>query len=281
MTMTTSEHAVERFVKEAADGDGSTPPVVRPALKTLLYDMAALVDPDAVNRDVEYGLRDGFPDLRRLVEWYQRAAVRTFGHLATVWNPEDIVYDETLQAATLHHPPDAVTPLPPEKAEAMRDLYEATVLLPACSDAYVDLRTSAGEYVGTDGANVDPYEIRPEDQANIAMRPGYQVLDRQQRRTLRELWGGFQDRRELLTWLESLNGPTAGELDGPLSRGAIADSVFMDYLVHERAAPKAQAYRVTIAATHLLPAFVDGVRSLSAGEAIELKREESAPTPSI
>jgi len=280
--MATSEGAIKRFVTDAADGDDAAPPVVRPALKTLLYDMAALFDPEAVDRDgVEYGLRDGFPDVRRLIEWYQRATVRTVGHLGEVWDPEDCIGDDTLLAATVHDPPGRVDPLSPAKAEAMRDLYESTVVLPACVDAYVDLRTSAGEYVGTDGQNVDPYDVDPERQANVAMRPGYQVIDRQQRHALRMLWGGFENRRELLTWLESLNGPVAGELSGPLASGAVADDTFMDYLVFERDRQRARAYRITIAATHLLPAFVDGVRSLSAGEAIELKREESTPIPQI
>lgn len=279
--MATSKQVAGEFIASAADGEADTPPVVRPALRTLLYDQAALFNPEPYDRDIEYGLRGGFPELRNAVEWYQRATVRTFGNLADEWPPEDLILDHTLLGALVENAPIDVEPLPDERARYLRELYEATIVHPACVDAYQELRTSAGEYVGTDGPNVDPYDVRPQDQANVAMRPGYQVLDQQQLRTLTTLWGGFDSRTHLLDWIHSLNAPTAGEIDPELAQDTLVDGVAMDHLLHEPDTESARSYRIGLAVSELLPAFVKGVRSLSAGEAIELKREDTAPTPSI
>lgn len=261
------------------DASAEEPQTVRPALRTLLYDQAALFDADAVDRGLEHGLRGGFPGRKGLIEWYQRAIVRTLGYLADRWRPQDMLSDETLLAGVIEGGTASTPPMPSDKARQYRAMLEAVVVHPACVRAYSDLRGSAGEYVGTDGENLSPYDINPAKQANVAMRPGYQVLDRQQRRTLSVLWGGFDNRGELLDWLHSLNAPTAGELRDEFAQDVLCDSTALHHLLHAPDTPTAQLYRQGLAVAELLPAFVDGVRRLSAGEAIELKRTEDREVP--
>lgn len=235
---------------------------VRPALLSLLYDQVELVD-----ADVGYDLRTGFKEVSDLIEWYQRANVRTLGNLAAIWPPTDCISDETLLAATVRDAPAET--FPEWKAREYRRLLEDEAVKPACREAYQSLRDSATEYVKSDddddssrvGTDLDPTK-----QGSVAMRPGFSSLDDQQAAVLEELWGGFESRYELDDWLHSLNSPTFGEIDDDLPRQVMRDEVALDYLIYERETEKAEMYRYTFATTVLLPNFVAAVRAIETAE---------------
>lgn len=242
---------------------------VKPALRTLVYDQARLVTQDSVGGWDEYALRQGFPNRREVIHWYQRAVVRTFGHIADAWEPKDCVADQTMLSAVIHRDDNRPKRMPDDAARSFRQYLESVVVQPACNKAYTDIRTKAMEYVKSeseDGSTWTPRDLDPSNQAAIAMRPGFQSVDEQQDAALRQLWGGFTDTNSLLDWSMALNSPTNGEIPSDFSEKITTDEVAMKYLVHDRDADRARAYREAFAASWLLPAFVDGVVAMDASE---------------
>lgn len=266
---------------------------LRPALSTLLHNQAALFDPSVAtgNRAIEHGFRDGFPDRRALITWYQRAQTRCLGYLAETWPPSALFADDVLLAATIRDPvvndlPDLevveqsefleralressllVEPMDEEMARRYRRLVEAHLIQPACQRAYQYLRGRAGEYTPTnDEDEEDALLIAPEEQAHVAMRPALQELDDKQARSLAQLWGGFDEFDRLLDWLHSLAEPANGELPSEFASRVVDDPVALRHLHHQPGTNAARLYRELWAAGVLLPVFVDGVQELSAGE---------------
>jgi len=243
----------------------------RPALPTLQHDQRALLDPRP-NDDLEHGLRGGFPDRRAAITWYQAAIVRSLGHITDQWDPVDLLSDRTLLSALIvgeERHEFAADPLTLEEAREYRQRLERVVVLPACNHAYNTLRKSAGEY---------PEDVResnhdPEGQDFVAMRPAYQVADRQQRRALERLWGGFNSIDDLQSWLHDLDEPTNGALEADLAarvgRDQVAIAHFLDRVDAESALEAdrlAQKFRERFAVAKLLPAFAEGISRLEAGE---------------
>lgn len=260
----TREKMIREFVG-GSDDYGVADKRVKPALLALLTDQAALLDA-SYSKTVEYDLRSGFPDRRSLIGWYQRAIVRTLGNIEDEWSPIDCVDDPTMLAALVNEPPRGVPDMAPETAEAYRRQVEAQIVQPACNRAYKGLRTKAVEYVKTpdsdeQGVNAD---LDPGEQANIAMRPGFQSLDTQQQRALSRLWGGFEDEDAILDWLHALNSPANGAVPDELSDEVLTDSLAVSRLTGD--SEEAATYRETFAATVILPAFVEGVRSMETTE---------------
>lgn len=240
----------------------------RPALPTLQADQRALLDPTPAD-DVRHGLRDGFPTRRELIIWYQRAIVRTFGEIVEGWSPTDLLRDRTLVGALLTGPEkeqyraDGMTE---QTASQYRQKLEQVVVLPACNRAYNALRANAGEYVdGADEADLD--DIDPDEQDHVAMRPAFQVADRQQSQALQQLWGGFEAVEHLQNWLHDLNEPTNGALDDDLPATIGRDTTAQTFLLTGRTDDDlARQYRERFAATMLLPAFAEGIAQMDAGE---------------
>lgn len=248
---------------------------VKPALVTLLVDQAALLNSE--HADVDYDLRSGFPSRRALLEWYQQATVRSLGHIGESWPPEACVGDEVMQAALLAD--DGVDILDVDgigrvSAREYRRFIEAVIVQPAFNKAYRSIRDTATEYVKTDEYDGDwtHQELDPSSQANVAMRPGFQVLDDRQSRALEELWGGFESADDLSEWLHALSAPTNGCVTPEFSQSVVVDDVAMDHLVHERDTEAARRYRESFAATAILPMFVEG---MEAAEAQELAKATS------
>ena len=243
----------------------------RPALPTLQRDQRALLDPGP-DDDVPHGLRDGFPNRRAAIAWYQRATVRSLGQITETWEPIDLLRDRTLLTALITGPERtqyAADPLDLDEARQYRRRLERVVLLPAFNEAYNALRPAAGEY--PDDAlqgNRDP-----EGQEFVAMRPAFQVADRQQSSALRELWGGFETIEALQSWLHNLAEPTNGSLEENLPARVGRDRVALRHLLGRIEAPtereaeeQARKYRERFAVVKLLPAFAAGIEEMEAGE---------------
>lgn len=258
----------------AADAqDAPTEHPVRPALSVLQQDQRALFREDDTGRyESEYHLKSGFPDREAVIRWYQRAIVRTFGHLtdrlpASVLETDPLllsclIVDETERRRYLGDG-DA---LPLWKAERVRDKFWATTLRPACRDAYRELADLAGEYIGGDDEGLDYQELDPDNQKHIAMRPGFQQLDTEQSEALDRLFDGFADRDDIQVWLHGLDQPTNGAIRGDI--GELVENAGPDvqYLLEGTDEPVKAQYIRELFAINLLPAFAKGVKDMSSGE---------------
>lgn len=250
---------------------------VKPALLTLLHDQAALLD--ASYGTATHDLRSGFPTGRALINWYQKATVRTLGNIADGWPPIDCVDDETIRAACVRDA-EGKNNLADWKATGVRRLLEAIIVQPACNRGYKALRPAATEYIASDDGETEAsgslQDLDPGRQKHVAMRPGFQTLDRQQQRVLEELWDGFDSTDALLDWLHGLNSPTNGEIADDIAQQVITDDVARAHLVEHNDTEAARGYREIFACGILLPAFVAGVRSLETAELASA--EQQAPT---
>ena len=240
----------------------------RPALPTLQADQQALLAPEPGD-ELRFGLRDGFPSRRELINWYQRAIVRTFGYIAEDWAPADLERDRVLLGSCLTGPDREAFDgdLDVDDARAYRLKLEEVIVLPACQRAYNDLRKRAGEYVDeSDNEKIE--DLDPASQDHVAMRPAFQIADRQQSRALRALWGGFEDIEHLQSWLHSLNEPTNGALEEEVPARIGRDPAGKKHLLDGRADSEVDArrYRERFAISELLPAFAQGIKRMEAGE---------------
>jgi len=257
-------------------GQDSAP---RPALQTLQADQRELIsgstDPvQPSDKRRLFGLREGFPDRRAAVDWYQRAIVRTWGYVAELWHPADLARDRTLLSALITGPERSQLvddPLALEATEEYRRRLERQAVLPACDRAYNTLRKSAGEYIDShdDEDDAPVGDIDPENQDHVAMRPAFQWMDRRQAKALNELWGGFRDEEELMDWLHDLAGPANGAVNEKLPAQVGRDPVAMDHLLEDdpsAPSPESRRYRERFVVHNVLPAFANGIARMSAGE---------------
>jgi len=211
-------------------------------------------------------LIDGFGNRRDIVEWWQRAAVMTFGNIEGEWPASSLIQDRTL----LNHLVGR-----DDVSWAVRRKHRENWLEPACNDAYNHLKTAAVERLPED--DDDPLaEISVSAIDDPAMRPAFSVLDTRQHTCLRSLWGGFESREQLSSWLATLNGATFGEINREFAGQLTRDRVAVRYLL-ERETQVAAVYRVKLAIKELLPAFATAAKRLQGGEATP--REEAEPSP--
>lgn len=235
---------------------------VRPSLSVLQDDQRALIRPVDTDRYTdEYHLRIGFPHRRAAIEWYQRAIVRTFGHIADdVGIDTQLTYGPLLDWLIPGRAGETGTP------RLGREQFEAEVLLPACNRAYNELRKVAGEYIDDDDGRAWT-DLDPEGQQHVAMRPGFQRLDAMQAKALGELWGGFPNREALFNWLHGLDEPTNGavreDIAALVNRSQLATELLLENYRPER---KARFFREEFAIRLLLPAFAGGVDRMHPGE---------------
>lgn len=212
---------------------------------------------DANQDDIRTDLLAGFNDRRDVVEWWQRATVLTFGHVADEWPAASLLHDRTLLRFLVRSTP---------VAKRARERYHAKWLEPACNAAYNHLKTQAVERLPT--TDDDPQDIDPEAIEDPAMRPAFTTLNDRQQQCLETLWGGFESRDELSPWLHSLNAATYGEIDREFWRRVTEDRVAIQYLL-EQNDQQALIYRVRLAIADLLPAFATAAKRLRAGEATQ------------
>ena len=209
-------------------------------------------------------LLSGFEDRREIVDWWQRAAVMTFGHLGEEWPPDSLLQDRALLSHLVRD--DRIS------ARA-RERYHTQWVEPACNDAYNHLKTEAVERLPEDGRNplegIDPTKID-----DPAMRPAFAALNERQQECLQTLWGGFESRERVSKWLHGLNSATYGEVDRGFSRQLTQDRVAVKYLLNTRE-QEAAIYRVRLAIGELLPAFATAAKRMQAGESAREDSETS------
>lgn len=266
------EDIIGVFGEEAQlDPGDATDLRVKPALVTLLVDQARLLNDEYA--EVDHDIRAGFPTRRAIIEWYQKATVRSLGHIGGRWPPESCIGDEVMLAALLADSDDveilaAGGRIGRVSAKQYRMLLEATVVQPAFNRAYRSIRDSATEYVKSDEYDGEwsHTELDPASQANVAMRPGFQVLDDRQSRSLDQLWGGFDDVDALSEWIHALSAPANGCVPDGFHESVIVDDVALENLVYNRETVEARQYREAFAATSVLPMFVEGMEAAEAQE---------------
>ncbi|MFC6975684.1 hypothetical protein ACFQL1_15075 [Halomicroarcula sp. GCM10025709] len=212
-----------------------------------------------------YALSDGFGHRREVINWWQAACVRTFGHLQQEFPANQIVRDERLLAALTGDQSD--------DAHLRQRVLERSI--DACDRAYRDLEGRAQEWLADSENSAEDYQsIDPADQDHVAMRPAFSRLDTEQARVLASLWDGFADREAITRWTHAL--PAVAEFDDLLDRSittAIAtDRHALDMLQQET--HTAHNWRDRFAATILLPAFAARTDRLRAGERATASRSE-------
>lgn len=203
-------------------------------------------------------LTEPFEDRRALVNWWQAAAVRTFGHLPTFFPAGDILRDGRLTSALIGEDTDA-------DAHTRQRILEKT--LEATRRSYRDLEVRATEWLSENTDGHDDYRrIDPTNQQHIAMRPAFSRLDREQAKALTRLWGGFEDRLTLSEWVHSL--PSIVDfndvLDQPLPAYLARSGHARRMLCADTDAGR--VYRERFAAGLLLPAMGNRAKKLRASE---------------
>ncbi|WP_254841132.1 hypothetical protein [Natronomonas marina] len=233
-----------------------------------------LFDGDADRTPEIVPITDGFDARRDLLNWWQAACVRSFGHLSTRFPARQLLYDKALVDALTADDP---TPGQQHERERVREHVMA-----ACTAAYRDLEGRAHEWLpgdeGPDGGKSDYRQIDPERQTHIAMRPAFSRLDAGQATILRELWGGFASRGEIVHWCHRL--PAVADFSEVLD----GETDPTEWLVTDRAAVEkltdrsesGRDWRERFAAAVLLPAFAVRAKRLQGGA---LERSKRDPNP--
>jgi hypothetical protein len=252
-------------------------------------------------------ITERFENRRAVINWWQAACVRTFGHLSSVYPPKALVRDNALTealtvnetSATATDSPSSGTPMADGATMSVSAASSAQVVesqatangqkrtrkrlqervLSACSTAYRDLETRAHEWLAdSNHTDSDWTQINPEKQRHVAMRPAFSRLDKEQSSALQDLWGGFDGRAELMEWTHGL--PAVADfgqvLDTDLSTALVKDDNAVGMLTEpEPATETAAVWREKFAATILLPAFATRAAKLQAGERAEATRSET------
>lgn len=216
----------------------------------------------------------GFESQRELLNWWQAACVRSFGHLDEIYPAVQIRRDQALT--------EALTTSDPTPGQQRQRTRIREHVLAACTTAYRDLEERAHEWLpgdeGPDGGKSDYRRIDPDSQQHIAMRPAFSRLDTGQARILRRLWGGFEDRNAIVRWGHRL--PAVADFSGILED----ETTVTEWLVTDRAArtklldqsEDGRAWRERFAAAILLPAFAVRAKRLQGGA---LERSKRDPDP--
>lgn len=210
---------------------------------------------------------DGFDNRRQAIEWWQAAAVRTFGRVGEVFPASQLLADKALGTALWGEDLD--------RGAVHRRGRVLERLTEACELAYRDLETQATEWLADGDSGRDWTDIDPSEQKHVAMRPAFSRLDEAQAATLETLWGGFDCRSAISEW--ALDLPNVAKLDAtletPLMTALARDkhmlAVFLDQVDHAR------YHRERWAIAILLPAFAERAKRLQASERVQRTQEEN------
>lgn len=238
------------------DVDGKTR-TTQPALDVWEVDKFQLLfDGNAERTPPIQAWVDGFDDTRAIINWWQAAAVRSFGTIVREFDPRDIRRDDALRRRLL-----ADT----DEAEAYRRRLMRAGIEPALADSWNRLSDLAAERVTPDDSDDDrpDYQIiDPEKQKHVAMMPAHTRLDSAQSRVLASLWEGFESVDALDRWVAGLSVATRGELDREFARQFMNDEANRRRML----GPGASAYRERFAIFVLLPRFARAAYRLKGAE---------------
>jgi len=232
----------------------------RPALEVLDRDHDRLLYDGDVRRDPPIQpLADGFTSLWMALSWYQAASVRTLGHVESVLEPRHIMPESTVFDDLLRRS-EAGPYVRQRLAESMDK---------ACDDAFRQFRDRAKERLEDDDESVT---IDPENERNPLMRPAFERLDTGQSKALRELWTGFDSRREVTRWLRSVTAVTNGEKPQGVVNDLERSSPLMEALLDSES-DGATLTRYRFAVSTLLPACNAAARTLRGSESANVESE--------
>jgi hypothetical protein len=239
--------------------------VYRPALVTMSRDVRGLIDE----------VRGGLEDEAEVVRWLRRATIATLGELdVKVFSGLSRQFQggQGVLLAALLVPAPRRRQVSRDVEQAVRERLAARYVLPAYHRAFRELRTDATEYAD-DAADGDAHD--PERQTFTAMRPALDELATWQERALEALLDGFSERGDVLEWAEDLELATHGEIPESFAMRCYHEESTVAVLTGDD--PVAARVRRQIAVHHLLPAFRDGVRTLSrrAGEVADAESDTS------
>jgi hypothetical protein len=245
------------------DGEFRT---TRPALDVLdVQQNRLLYRTDDAHDRVVPPLSEGFKTYWETLLWYQRAGVRTLGHVERVIPTEAIIPESSLFPYLYEHS-DATA----DDARYVRQrLVEA--LDDACDLAYRQFRERANENADDEA----PEAKRPEEEANPLRRPAFSKLDAEQRGSLEDLWRGFSDREALGRWARSLSVPTHGAKPEGFVTEIVASEPLLERML-DRESATATLTRYRFAVTEVLPLFLEAARTLKGSERSD--RASNEPT---
>lgn len=234
----------------------------RPALDVLKADQQALLYDGDQRRTPAYpAIVDGMTSYWKALIWYQAATVRTLGRVGHVIKPSDMHPESGILGVLL---------LPDEdEADAFARQRLVESLDDACDRAYRAFRERAQERVdSTDGRTFR--DIDPSDEGNPMMRPAFKRLDEGQATLLTSLWDGFDSRREVSRWVNSMGGVTNGEKPEGLMSGIAGSPPLLEALMGDTRADTLTRYR--FACGCVLPAFLRAAQTLHGGEHSNVNR---------
>lgn len=228
----------------------------RPALDVLdVQQNRLLYRTDDDSERVVPPLTAGFGTYWETLLWYQRAGVRTLGHVESVL-PTEAIVPEASVFPYLYTRSDADA----DDARYVRQrLVEA--LDDACDLAYRQFRERANEDADDETREAN----RPEEEANPLRRPAFSKLDQQQRGSLEDLWTGFETREQLGRWARELSVPTHGAKPEGFVTEIVASEPLLERML-ERESATATLTRYRFAVTEVLPLFLEAARTLRGSE---------------
>jgi hypothetical protein len=228
----------------------------RPALRKLATDQRECIET----------LQTPFNSREDVLLWLQRVSVRSLGYL-----PDDWFRAVALRLDVLD---DLVGDGDVERFR--RGQIGDLVLHRAFRTAFHRVREKVHEYTDTSETEETP---DAEDQKFIAMRPELSAIDTTQRDALVDLFDGFADREAIRLWVHDLRPATEGNLPASFLEYCCYTPMAYEPLVAPPDDGPARTARENLAATLVLPAMNQGVRSLQAGaeETVETERADTEP----
>lgn len=198
----------------------------------------------------------GFETVEQIINWWQAAAVRSFGTLITEFDPRDIWRDGALRKRLLSDSREATE----FRRRVMRSRID-----PALHDAFKQLSQRATERLDSEGETETEKlafdKIEPESEEYVAMMPSLTQLDVAQSNVLASLWDGFDDVDGLDRWVSTLDAATRGELDRDF-----AHKFMHDETNRRRVLADDGEHKQRLATFILLPAFARGASQLRGSE---------------
>lgn len=191
---------------QSEDGEGVGDQAWMPGLPTLR----------AQQRDLVTSLRQGFESRRHALMWTHAVGVLSLGHVRDDWYSDllgdryrvgALLEDEDARSRLCEHPPSDTS------AGFIRDQLQQDALAPAFQDARAEVRAAASDYTEGDGGVGDP-----DRQRFLAMRPRLHQIAVAQHQALREAFGVFESRRQVLDWADFIDYATLSYLPGDFPR---------------------------------------------------------------